>query len=120
MLGRVQGHSVSLDQPITVLEMSLGGMSIETGFPLEVGSLHAFRLTLGDGATIEVTARVRVSGLVMHTRSTGDADRVAFVTPVPPSSTIAAPCAPKPHVGVSDAINASVSPTARPSTVTHA
>ena len=80
MLGRVQGHSVSLDQPITVLEMSLGGMSIETGFPLEVGSLHAFRLTLGDGATIEVTARVRVSGLVMHTRSTGDADRVAFVT----------------------------------------
>ena len=80
MLGRVQGHSVSLDQPITVLEMSLGGMSIETGFPLEVGSLHAFRLTLGDGATIEVTARVRVSGLVMHTRSTGEGDKVAFVT----------------------------------------
>jgi len=80
MLGRVQGHSVSLDQPITVLEMSLGGMSIETGFPLEVGSLHAFRLTLGDGATIEVTARVRVSGLVMHTRSTSEGDKVAFVT----------------------------------------
>ena len=80
MLGRVQGHSVSLDQPITVLEMSLGGMSIETGFPLEIGSVHVFRLTLGDGATIEVTARVRVSGRVMHTRSTGDADKAAYVT----------------------------------------
>ena len=80
MLGRVQGHSVSLDQPIIVLEMSLGGMSIETPFPLEVGSRHAFRLTLGDGATIEVTARVRVSGRVMHTRSTGEGEKVAYVT----------------------------------------
>ena len=71
---------MSLDQPIIVLEMSLGGMSIETGFPLEVGSLHSFRLTLGDGATIEVTARVRVSGRVMHTRSTADGDKVAYVT----------------------------------------
>jgi len=80
MLGRVKGHSMSLDQPITVLEMSLGGMSIETEFPMEVGSLHAFRLTLGDGATIEVTARVRVSGRVMHTRSTGDGEQLLYVT----------------------------------------
>lgn len=80
MLGRVRGHSVSLDQPVIVLEMSLGGMSIETTFPFDVGSVHLFRLTLGDGATIEVTARVRVSGRVMHSRTTGAGDQTLYVT----------------------------------------
>ena len=80
MMGRVRGHSVSLDQPVTVIEMSLGGMSIETTFSFEVGSVHVFRLTLGDGATIEVTARVRVSGRVMHSRSTDNGEQVLYVT----------------------------------------
>ena len=58
MLGRMQGRTVALGLQVRVREISLGGMSIETSEPLDVGSVHEFNLTLGDGATIQLTGRV--------------------------------------------------------------
>jgi PilZ domain len=64
ILGRLHGHAVSLDVPVTVREISLGGMALETSFPFPVGVVHEFRLTLGDGA------QVQLNGRVMHSRDT--------------------------------------------------
>ena len=58
MLGRVHGQAVSLDVPLTVREISLGGMSIEAPVPFPLDTVHEFRLTLGDGSTVLLHARV--------------------------------------------------------------
>jgi hypothetical protein len=68
LLGRLHGHSVSLDLPVTVLEISLGGMAIETGQAFPLGAVHLFRLTLGDDSTAELPARV------MHCRNVAPAE----------------------------------------------
>lgn len=44
-------------QPSAIREMSHGGMQIETGFPLQLDSLHEFRLTLG-GRSVVVKGRI--------------------------------------------------------------
>jgi hypothetical protein len=64
ILGRLHGHAVSLDVAVVVREISLGGMALETSFPFPVGAVHEFRLTLGDGA------QVQLNGRVMHSRNT--------------------------------------------------
>ena len=58
MLDRLHGHVASLDVPVSVREISLGGMSLETATALEVGSLHEFRVTLGDGSAVLLRGRV--------------------------------------------------------------
>lgn len=58
ILGRLHGHVVSLDAPIAVREMNLGGMAIETDFPFPIGAFHGFELTLGDGSLVPLTGRV--------------------------------------------------------------
>lgn len=53
-------------QPMTVLNISYQGVQIETPFPLQLDSLHQFRLTLGDLAVV-VRGRIancRVSEVV--------------------------------------------------------
>jgi len=67
LLGRLHGRSVSLDVPVRVVEISLGGMAIETALPFPVGAIHSFRLTLGDDSTAELTGRV------MHCRNKAQA-----------------------------------------------
>jgi hypothetical protein len=67
LLGRLHGHSVSLDLPVHVVQISMGGMAIETAVAFPVGAVHQFRLTLGDGSTTELT------GKVMHSRNTAPA-----------------------------------------------
>jgi hypothetical protein len=64
VLGKVQGQVVSLEMPVTVREMSLGGMSIETTTAFEVGSTSDFLLTLGDGAGVEVYGKVVYTRLI--------------------------------------------------------
>lgn len=64
LMGRLHGHSVSLDLPLKVTQISLGGMAIETSVSFPVGAVHRFRLTLGDDSTTELTGRV------MHSRNT--------------------------------------------------
>ena len=63
-------------QPTAVLQMSHGGMQVETGFPLQLDSLHDFRLTLGDRSVV-------VKGRVAHSRiSDVDQDIVTYRTGV--------------------------------------
>jgi len=60
----MQGRTVALGLSVRVREISLGGMSVETAEPFELNSVHQFNLTLGDGATIELTGRVLRSARV--------------------------------------------------------
>lgn len=63
-------------QPTAVRQMSHGGMQVETAFPLQLDSLHDFRLTLG-------TRSVVVKGRVAHSRiSDVDQDIVTYRTGV--------------------------------------
>jgi hypothetical protein len=71
ILGTLHGE-VKLFQPTSVCEISLGGMQVETAFPLQVDSLHEFRLTLQDRSVV-------VKGRVAHSRITDvDQDVVMY------------------------------------------
>jgi hypothetical protein len=50
---------VMVFQPMAICEISVGGLQVETTFPLHLDSLHDFRLTLG-------TQPVVVKGRVTH------------------------------------------------------
>ena len=56
--GQVRGE-VMVFQPMTILDISLGGAQIETGFALQLDSLHDFRLSLGDRSIV-------VKGRIAH------------------------------------------------------
>ena len=58
ILGDLHGE-VMVFQPMTIREISRGGAQIETAIRLQLGSLHEFRLTLGDRSVI-------VKGRVAH------------------------------------------------------
>ena len=58
ILGELKGE-VTVFQPMAIREISRGGAQIETGFPLQLDSLHEFRLTLGDRSVV-------VKGRVAH------------------------------------------------------
>ena len=58
ILGELHGE-VMVFQPMTIKEMARGGVQVETGFPLQLDSLHEFRLTLGDRSVV-------VKGRVAH------------------------------------------------------
>lgn len=57
-LEEVKGE-VMVFQPMTILDISMGGVQIETAFALQLDSLHDFRLTLADRAII-------VKGRIVH------------------------------------------------------
>ncbi len=56
--GQVKGE-VMVFQPMTILDISLGGVQIETAFALQLDSLHDFRLSLGDRSIV-------VKGRIAH------------------------------------------------------
>src|SRR3982750_3831727 len=58
ILGELKGE-VTVFQPMAIKEISRGGAQIETGLPLQLDSLHEFRLTLGDRSVV-------VKGRVAH------------------------------------------------------
>lgn len=60
ILGELHGE-VMLFQPVAIKEISVGGAQIETIFPLQLNSLHDFRLTLGDRSLV-------LKGRVAHCR----------------------------------------------------
>lgn len=73
LLGALQGE-VMVFQPTAVRQISKGGMQVETTFPLQLDSLHEFRLTLGDRSIV-------VKGRVAHSRiSEFDHDGVTYRT----------------------------------------
>ena len=50
-LGALHGE-VTVFQPAAICQMSHGGMQVETAFPLQLDSLHDFRLTLGERSVV--------------------------------------------------------------------
>src|ERR1044072_8492128 len=58
ILGELKGE-VTVFQPMAIKEISRGGAQVETGFPLQLDSLHEFRLSLGDRSVV-------VKGRVVH------------------------------------------------------
>ena len=70
ILGELHGE-VMVFQPMAITEISFGGAQVETSFPLQLDSLHDFRLTLGDRAII-------VKGRVAHC-SISDVDQELVV-----------------------------------------
>jgi hypothetical protein len=57
LLGGLSGE-VMVFQAMRIRQISKGGMQIETGFPLQLDSLHDFRLTLPGGRSVVVKGRV--------------------------------------------------------------
>jgi len=76
LMGQLQGQLMSMDLPIVVLEISLGGMRIATPIAFEAGARGQFMLTLGDGAG------VLVSGQIVHCHAVEDASPPAFISGV--------------------------------------
>ena len=71
LLGALPGE-VMIFQPAAVRQMSHGGMQVETSFPLQLDSLHEFRLTLRDRSVV-------VKGRVAHSRiSDVDQDIITY------------------------------------------
>ena len=66
ILGELHGE-VMIFQSITIKEMARGGAQVESQFPLQLDSLHEFRLTLGDLSVV-------VKGRVAHS-SISDVDQ---------------------------------------------
>jgi len=58
ILGELHGE-VMVFEPIVIKEISRGGAQVETTFPVQLDSLHDFRLTLGDRSVV-------VKGRVAH------------------------------------------------------
>ena len=61
ILGELHGEVMVL-QSIAIKEIGRGGAQIETAYPLQLDSLHDFRLTLGDRSVV-VKGRVVHSGV---------------------------------------------------------
>lgn len=71
LLGALRGE-VMVFQPTTIRQISTGGMQVETAFPLQLNSLHDFRLTLRDRSVV-------LKGRVAHSRiSDVDQDIVTY------------------------------------------
>lgn len=51
ILGELLGE-VMVFQPMAIKEISRGGAQVETAFPLQLDSLHDFRLSLGDRSIV--------------------------------------------------------------------
>ena len=58
--GAINGE-VMVFQPTQIRQISKGGMQVETTFPMQLDSLHDFRLTLGNRSIV-------VKGRVAHSR----------------------------------------------------
>lgn len=58
ILGELHGE-VMVFAPVAIKEISRGGAQVETAFPLQLDSLHDFRLTIGDRSVV-------VKGRVAH------------------------------------------------------
>ena len=70
ILGELGGE-VMVFQPMAIREISRGGAQVETAFPLQLDSLHEFRLTLGDRSIV-------IKGRVAHC-SISDVDQEAVL-----------------------------------------
>jgi len=58
ILGQLDGYLMTVDTPVKVLDLSLGGFGIETLRPLAAGEVHECRFTLRDGVAVILLAKV--------------------------------------------------------------
>ena len=73
MLGELHGEIMAF-QPMLVKDISRGGVTVETRFPLQIDSLHDIRLTLSGKSVI-------IKGRVAHSHiSEVDQDIVVYRT----------------------------------------
>jgi len=70
ILGELHGE-VMVFEPMAIREISRGGMQIETAFPLQLDSLHDFRLSLGERSVV-------IKGRIVHC-SISDVDQEVVV-----------------------------------------
>jgi hypothetical protein len=77
LLGRLHGQVVAVAVPITIREISLGGLSFVSAIPFPVGAVHEFRLTLGSESPV-----VRRGRIVRSVPDAGDNEAGRFVTGV--------------------------------------
>ena len=70
ILGELHGE-VMVFEPMAIKEISHGGMQVETAFPLQLDSLHDFRLSLGDRSVV-------LKGRIVHC-SISDVDQEVVV-----------------------------------------
>jgi len=70
ILGELHGE-VMVFEPMAIKEISRGGVQVETAFPLQLDSLHDFRLTLGERSVV-------LKGRVVHC-SISDVDQEVVV-----------------------------------------
>lgn len=75
LLADVQGHVVTLDERVTIRQISHGGMTVETTAPLSPRIVHDFRLSAGDRSAV-------VKGRVVHSRVRIDRDVVTYLAGV--------------------------------------
>jgi hypothetical protein len=71
ILGELRGE-VMVFESMTIREIASGGAQVETCIPLQLNSLHSFRLTLGDRSVV-------AKGRVVHCRiAEVDQDAVVY------------------------------------------
>jgi hypothetical protein len=68
IFGRLHGHLVALDMPVSVTGISLGGLSFESPVDFPIGAVHEFRVELND------VASVRLKGRIVHCRPASNPD----------------------------------------------
>ena len=71
---QLSGHLLTV-RPIVVRDIGLGGMAIQSAFPLELNQEHLFELKAADGTTARVRARV-----VRSLRGTGAGQDAVYIT----------------------------------------
>jgi hypothetical protein len=72
VLGRLHGQLVSLDVPISIGNVGLGGFSAESAMPFPLGARHQFRFTTHQGSEVDIRA------VVVHRRPGYSADGQTF------------------------------------------
>jgi hypothetical protein len=73
LLMELKGDLIALDEPATVQQLSLRGMTLHTNVPLSPNGTHEFRLHLASG-TLDVRTRV------VHSRVVVERDDVSYIS----------------------------------------
>ena len=88
-LGQVEARSVWRIQPLSLLDLSLTGMSLEATSPFESGTVSKFRLSLDtERRSIIVQARVRHCSLVPDSPGGLTIYRIGFEFVAPSDATL--------------------------------
>jgi hypothetical protein len=80
ILGELQGE-VMVYEPMAITEISRGGAQIETSYPLQIDSLHDFRLVLGDRSLVVKARIVHARVVEVEDRETIYRAGIEFVEP---------------------------------------